>query len=405
MFATRYRPQHFDDFIGQAHFVPALRSSLSEQHIHPAYLFYGPRGCGKTTLARLVAKSLLCEKGISDQPCQSCNTCLSIEQQTCPDCLELDAASNTKVEQIRELLSDTQYQPQMARFRIYIIDEVHMLSAHSFNALLKTLEEPPEHVKFILATTERSKIPITVRSRTLPFRLQLLNLDALTQRLAHISKQEHIDATPQIFAEIARAAEGSLRDAITLFEQATSLGNPIPLDRLRALLGQPQQEILMTLAKQLIHHDASEVAKTLLAIEAQGVDYHQVIQAWQTLLIELARVQQQEALRDTQLTFPLHQLQPLAALIPAPLLQLWYDFSLKGSKDLPYAPTPAMGFEMLILRILAFHPQGLPTSTPSATPSGPTLSPELLTNTEIQRIQKFLNVRIHATGALDESDR
>lgn len=362
--ARKWRPQCYADVVGQRHVLAVLANSCTRDQLHHAYLFSGSRGVGKTTLARLFAKGLNCTTGITATPCRQCGPCQEIEQGRFVDLLEIDAASRTKVEDTRELLDNIHYAPASGRFKIYLIDEVHMLSRHSFNALLKTLEEPPAHVKFLLATTDPQKLPATLLSRCLQLHLQLLSVEKIAAQLQKIVQAEDLEAEPQALRLLARAAQGSLRDALTLTDQALAIGEGrLTVSLVSQLLGTLDTQQAVALVEALHGAEAASLLKLVDQLIAQGRDCEQ-------LLVEMAAVLHQIALQQW-LPQPLGEPEPFAVRIrelaqriaPADL-QLYYQTLLMGRKELPFAPDPRMGVEMTLLRALAFHPKQVEGSDP-----------------------------------------
>ncbi|SES70094.1 DNA polymerase III subunit gamma/tau [Thorsellia anophelis] len=356
--ARKWRPQTFSQVIGQEHVLAALANGLKLGRIHHAYLFSGTRGVGKTSIARLLAKGLNCETGITDAPCGKCGNCLEIEQGRFVDLLEIDAASRTKVEDTRDLLDNVQYAPVRGRFKVYLIDEVHMLSRHSFNALLKTLEEPPAHVKFLLATTDPQKLPITILSRCLQFNLRAMDISQITQQLEYILTKEAVPFDSKALQLLARSADGSMRDALSLTDQAIASGNnQVTTETVIQMLGMLDDEQPMTIAESIIRGQPEVVFEQIKLISQKGG-------AWQDVLIEVAALFHQIALLQLLpgALEPQHQhneakLRDLARIVSPTDLQVFYQIILVGRKELPYAPDPKMGVEMTLLRALAFHPQ------------------------------------------------
>lgn len=355
--ARKWRPQAFADVVGQEHVLTALANGLSLGRIHHAYLFSGTRGVGKTTIARLLAKGLNCETGITATPCGQCDNCREIEQGRFVDLIEIDAASRTKVEDTRDLLDNVQYAPARGRFKVYLIDEVHMLSRHSFNALLKTLEEPPAHVKFLLATTDPQKLPVTILSRCLQFHLKALEVDQIRQQLAHVLEQEAISSEPRALQLLARAADGSMRDALSLTDQAIAMGQgEVNSATVSMMLGTLDDEQPLALIEALVEGNGAQVMALLNQAAARGVE-------WEALLVEMLRLLHRiamlqllpESLTEDEASYA-QRLRELARQIPPADVQLYYQTLLMGRKDLPMAPDRRLGVEMTLLRALAFHP-------------------------------------------------
>jgi DNA polymerase-3 subunit gamma/tau len=354
--ARKWRPRSFAELVGQEHVVRALSNALDSGRVHHAFLFTGTRGVGKTTIARILAKALNCETGVSARPCGICGACREIDEGRFVDLIEVDAASRTKVEDMRELLENVQYAPARGRYKVYLIDEVHMLSGHSFNALLKTLEEPPPHVKFLFATTDPQKLPITVVSRCLQFHLKRLPPSLISERLGAILTAESVEFEAGALPVLARAADGSVRDALSLLDQALAFGaGKIAEAEVRLMLGTIDRGHVVRLLERLADGDATGLIDTLRALDEQAPDYDQV-------LVELAALIERLAL--TQLVpdsgadggFDPAVLAALAPRFAAADLQLYYQISLLGRRDLDLAPEPRVGFEMTLLRMLAFRP-------------------------------------------------
>lgn len=355
--ARKWRPRRFDEVIGQTHVVQALSNALTQQLLHHAYLFTGTRGVGKTTIARILAKCLNCEEGLTASPCGQCSSCLEIDSGNFPDLYEVDAASRTKVEDTRELLDNVQYAPTKGRFKIYLIDEVHMLSGHSFNALLKTLEEPPEHVKFLLATTDPQRLPATVLSRCLQFHLSLLPSEQIANHLQAILKQESIQFDQEATLLISNAANGSMRDALSLLDQGIAYGNGKVLqDEVKAMLGTIEPTALYDILNALSEQDATALLQTAAHLSEQGVDFAKALADLLSLLHQIAVIQAVNQSESTE-----KMLFQLSEKIACEDIQLYYQIVLIGQRDLAHAPTPRAGFEMTLLRMLAFTPN---TKTP-----------------------------------------
>ncbi|PPI86321.1 hypothetical protein CRV10_03130 [Candidatus Pantoea edessiphila] len=353
--ATKWRPKNFSDVVGQTHVVTALTNGLSLGRIHHSYLFAGIRGIGKTTIARILAKCFSCKIGIVSIPCGNCNHCLEISQGKFIDFIEVDAASRTKVEDMRDLLDNVQYAPVSGRFKIYLIDEIHMLSRHSFNALLKTLEEPPKHVKFLLATTDPHKIPATILSRCMKFYLKTISVVQIYEKIYHILKKEKVISEPGTLELLSRAADGSMRDALSLTEQAIAIGNgQITNNTLKNMLGISDSEYPINIIEALVEGNANKIMNLLNQIESIGyID-------WDLLLVDVLRLL--HAVFMIQL-LPKSQnenkynirLNKLANIASPNDLQLYYQIILMGRKDLPNAPNYRMGVDVTLLRALAFR--------------------------------------------------
>jgi DNA polymerase-3 subunit gamma/tau len=354
----KWRPRHLTALVGQAPTVKILTRALNTVQLHHAYLFTGTRGVGKTTLARILAKCLNCETGISAEPCEICPTCTAMNAGNCVDLMEIDAASRTKVEDTRELLEHVAYAPVQARFKIYLIDEVHMLSNHSFNALLKTLEEPPAHVKFLFATTEPQKLPVTVLSRCLQFHLRPVPLSDMIALLAYIAEQEGVAYEPLALTEMARAAQGSLRDAEGLLEQAMLYRTdeePIRVEDVRVMLGLVPRQRVLVLLKALADKDVDRLLQAIAELHDLAPNYEAILAELLAVLHQITVAQLAPKTVDT--TLPEYgDLLTLMKAFLAEEVQLYYDIGLMGQKQLPYAPEPRIGFEMILLRMLAFRP-------------------------------------------------
>ena len=352
--ARKWRPRRFADLVGQGHVVRALVNALEHDRLHHAFLFSGTRGVGKTTIARILAKSINCEAGVSSQPCGTCQSCREVDEGRFMDLIEVDAASRTKVDDTRELLDNVQYAPTRGRYKVYLIDEVHMLSGHSFNALLKTLEEPPPHVKFLLATTDPQKLPVTVLSRCLQFNLKRLAPEQIGAQLEKILGAEAVSFDGASLARIARAADGSMRDALSLLDQAISFGDgKLVEDEVRQMLGSVDRDVIVRLLAALIGGNAKELLALAEEIGEHGVDYDAALDELLLALHHIALAQvAPEALDAADDTMALDY----AKQLPAEDVQLYYQIGLIGRRDLPLAPDPRTGFEMVLLRMLAFRP-------------------------------------------------
>ena len=383
--ARKWRPKSFTEVVGQQHVLKILSNALSLGRVHHAYLFSGTRGVGKTSIARLLAKGLNCEKGITATPCGVCDNCRDIEQGRFVDLLEIDAASRTKVEDTREILDNIQYLPTKGRFKVYLIDEVHMLSRSSFNALLKTLEEPPEHVKFLLATTDPQKLPITILSRCLHLHLNMLDTSLIAQQLAHILQLEKIDSEPKALQLLAKAANGSMRDALSLTDQAIALGNgQVDADSVAAMLGTLDKSIPFSLIEALYHGDGNAMMQQIESAAMQGAD-------WDNLLAESIALLHQVALLQIvptalgEYTDNEERIRFLAQYMAPNDVQLFYQILLMGRKELAYAPDKKIGAEMSFLRALAFMPKAV-GATPAATNNANFNQPQVAPAKEAQPV-------------------
>lgn len=374
--ARKWRPHTFEQVVGQQHVLTALTNALDQGRLHHAYLLSGTRGVGKTTIARILAKSLNCEQGISSHPCGVCDTCREIDQGNFVDLLEIDAASRTKVEDTRELLDNVQYRPARGRFKVYLIDEVHMLSRHSFNALLKTLEEPPPYVKFLLATTDPQKLPITILSRCLQFHLKSLDQTQIAKQLEWVLDQEGQPFEPRALLALAKAADGSMRDALSLTDQALAHGNgSVRLDSVLAMLGTLDHRHLHQLLEAILRQDAPATMAKITEIATLGPDFDQLHAELEGLLHRIAMAQLLPASVQEQGADADALLQLAKAMSPEEV-QLCYQIVLGGRKDLPWAPDGRTALEMTCLRMLAFsprrevlHPASLSALPPSMAPA------------------------------------
>ena len=354
--ARKWRPRDFSETVGQEHVLKALINALESGRLHHAYLFAGTRGVGKTTIARILAKALNCETGVSATPCGKCSACVEIDEGRFIDLIEVDAASRTKVDDTRELLDNVQYSPSRGRYKVYLIDEVHMLSKSSFNALLKTLEEPPPHVKFLLATTDPKKLPATVLSRCLQFNLKRLTPGLIQERLAHICDAEEIEAEPAALATLARAADGSLRDALSLLDQAIAYcGGKVEEAPVSLMLGTIDREHVVRLLRLLAADDAAGVIDAVAEIDQQFPDYARLLEDLARMLQRIA-VYQVVGSVDGGDEMGDELLAEFADSLPASDVQLYYQTALIGRRDLPLSPDPRSGAEMALLRMLAFKP-------------------------------------------------
>ncbi len=364
--ARKWRPQSFEEVIGQDHVVSALANALDSERVHHAYLFTGTRGVGKTTLARIFARALNCENGVSASPCGQCNACVGVTQGNYIDLIEVDAASRTRVDDTRELLDNVQYAPTLGRYKIYLIDEVHMLSTHSFNALLKTLEEPPEHVKFLLATTDPQKLPATILSRCIQFNLKAMDIERLYGQLEKILTAEIMPFESEALKVIARSADGSVRDALSLLDQAIAFGKgQVQTDQVRSMLGMIDREFTRQLLLDICANNPTSVMQTVSALAERSVDF---VSAMDDILTTLHHIALQHVAPEAVVAkgVDTERVEALAALCDPELTQLLYQIALIGKRDLPMAPDPRTGFEMALLRMTSFQPQSVSITNPSA---------------------------------------
>jgi DNA polymerase-3 subunit gamma/tau len=364
--ARKWRPRKFEEMVGQQHVLRALINALDHDRLHHAYLFTGTRGVGKTTIARILAKSLNCEQGVSANPCGECATCREVDEGRFVDLIEVDAASRTKVDETRELLDNVQYAPTRGRYKVYLIDEVHMFSNHSFNALLKTLEEPPPHVKFLLATTDPQKLPVTILSRCLQFNLKSLGQEAIREHLAHIMREEGIPFEPAALQQLARAAQGSMRDALSLLDQAIAYGGgDLKDDEVCAMLGVIGQHYVVDLLDALAAEDAAALLECVQRMSEQAVNYEAMLADVLSMLQRMAIAQVipdavDDAMGDKDTVLR------LAGQFSAEDVQLYYQIGLLGRRDMSLSPDLRGGFEMLMLRMLAFRPVEAGESAPAS---------------------------------------
>jgi DNA polymerase-3 subunit gamma/tau len=356
--ARKWRPKNFQEMSGQEHVLRALANALTAGRVHHAFLFTGTRGVGKTTIARIFAKCLNCERGQSATPCGVCPTCVDIDAGRFVDLIEVDAASRTKVEDTRDLLDNVQYMPTRGRYKIYLIDEVHMLSAHSFNALLKTLEEPPPHVKFLLATTDPQRLPVTVLSRCLQFNLKRLPVSVIGARLTYILGEEGITADPAAVRLIATAADGSLRDALSLLDQLLAFGGAreVRETEARAMLGTVDRQQVVQLVRLLAAGDMAGLLAYAKELEQWSPDYVALLDELNSLLARVALFQAAGQAYDDEDEVPAQVMTELAAALPPEELQLFYQVGLTGRRDLPLITDQRSGFAMTLVRMLAFRP-------------------------------------------------
>lgn len=367
--ARKWRPHNFAQMVGQSHVLRALANGLAADRLHHAYLFTGTRGVGKTTVARILAKCLNCEAaGVTAEPCGQCAACQDIDAGRFVDLIEVDAASRTKVEDTRDLLDNVQYAPSRGRYKIYLIDEVHMLSSHSFNALLKTLEEPPEHVKFLLATTDPQKLPVTVLSRCLQFNLKPLSPALIANQLQTIAQAEGITADTEALEQIAVAADGSMRDALSLTDQAVAYGNGVlNAADVQEMLGSVDKTLIKTLVEHLAVNDGPALLGCAKQLAERSPNYASALADLQAIFHALTLHQVVGGGDEWQAK--------LAEQLSPETIQLYYQITLHGRRDLPMAPDPFVGFEMTLLRMLAFTPAEAAAPAPTATPAVPEPKP------------------------------
>ncbi|HHX8284209.1 DNA polymerase III subunit gamma/tau [Vibrio diabolicus] len=384
--ARKWRPNQFDQVVGQKHVLTALENALAQNRLHHAYLFSGTRGVGKTSIGRLFAKGLNCETGITATPCGKCDTCREIDEGRFVDLLEIDAASRTKVEDTRELLDNVQYKPARGRFKVYLIDEVHMLSRHSFNALLKTLEEPPEYVKFLLATTDPQKLPVTILSRCLQFHLKPISVDDIHQQLDYILGQEQVSAEPKALGMISHAADGSMRDALSLTDQAIALGNgAVQTDIVSHMLGTIDTDQAIHLLESISSKQPQQAMDKIQQLAANGVEWDGLLQQVATQLHRIAMYQALPASLDRAQP-DAEKIELLSKALSPQDVQLYYQIALKGREDLALSPNGRVGLEMIVLRMMAFRPSNNsganvvssncePASAPAQSASQPKTAP------------------------------
>lgn len=414
--ARKWRPQRFNQVVGQQHVLSALENGLRENRLHHAYLFSGTRGVGKTSIARLFAKGLNCETGIVADPCGVCANCKAIEEGRFIDLIEIDAASRTKVEDTRELLDNVQYKPTVGRFKVYLIDEVHMLSRSSFNALLKTLEEPPEYVKFLLATTDPQKLPITILSRCLQFHLRALEQSQIRDHLEYILTQEKIPFELTALEKLAKSAQGSIRDSLSLTDQAIAVSNGnITLSAVSQMLGLIDDHQPLELVQALALANGEKAMSVIQSVAEKGVDWQQFLGDIAETLHEIAMLQllphrhDQHNAEESLIHF-------LARQLPPEDVQFFYQLMLTGKKELPFAPEQKIGVEMTILRALAFHPKNAdrilnPVIAPTTQASTPTSATAHLAQTAPARTAQpsakvsQLREQLHAQQAVSSQPK
>ncbi len=373
--ARKWRPKDFSDTVGQEHVLQALINALESGRLHHAYLFSGTRGVGKTTIARILAKGLNCEKGVTAQPCGECSACVEIDEGRFVDLIEIDAASKTKVDDTRDLLDNVQYAPARGRYKVYLMDEVHMLSKSSFNALLKTLEEPPPHVKFLLATTDPQKLPVTVLSRCLQFNLKRMTPRLISERLTHICEAEDIEAESAALATLARAADGSMRDALSLLDQAIAYcGGSIEETSVARMLGTIDRDHVARLLRLLADNDARAIVEAIREIDEQFPNYSRLLEDLARDLQRIAVYQIVGAV-DSEDDLDHEEIEALASALSPADVQLFYQVAVIGRRDLHLAPDPRSGAEMTLLRMLSFRPASASGAGASSGGSKPATQP------------------------------
>jgi len=366
--ARKWRPKRFAELVGQEHVVRALSNALDSGRVHHAFLFTGTRGVGKTTIARIFAKSLNCEQGTSADPCGQCAACLDIDAGRYIDLLEIDAASNTGVDDVREVIENAQYMPSRGKYKVYLIDEVHMLSKAAFNALLKTLEEPPEHVKFLLATTDPQKLPVTVLSRCLQFNLKRLDEEQIRGQMSRIMSAEHIEFDDSAIVQLAHAADGSLRDGLSLLDQAIAYaGGALREEVVRAMLGTVDRTQVAAMLDALASGDGARLLQVVATLADFSPDWNGVLDA---LAEALHRIQVQQLVPGTVVPGEGIDAVAFAQRLRPEVVQLWYQMTLGGRRDLHLAPSPRAGFEMTVLRMLAFRPADAVPAVPEGSGQG-----------------------------------
>ena len=395
--ARKWRPQNFSQLVGQEHVSKSLINALQHQRLHHAYLFTGTRGCGKTTIARILAKAINCLNLQDYNPCGQCAICRDFDSGRFMDLIEVDAASRTKVEDTRDLLDNAQYAPNQGKYKVYLIDEVHMLSNSSFNALLKTLEEPPEHVKFLLATTDPQKIPATVLSRCLQFNLKRMLPEQISNQMTFILQQEQIEFDPEALSLLSRAADGSMRDGLSLLDQSIAFGqgrvNKVDVS---AMLGTVAQQPVDDLLRGLARQDGKAILATIAEIAELTPDFSDVLQQMLRVLHRVALLQVLPDYKDTE--FAPELLAEFATQIPPEDVQLYYQIGLIGQKEFDFAPDPRTGFEMIMLRMLTFRPHGSlgGHSAPMQTKPARTAQPPQVAPVTTQSVTASPNINIPA---------
>ncbi len=374
--ARKWRPRNFEEIVGQEHVVRTLKHALDNERLHHAYLFTGTRGVGKTTLARILAKALNCGSGVSSTPCNECSACNEIDEGRFIDLIEVDAASRTKVEDTRALLENVHFSATAGRYKVYLIDEIHMLSGHSFNALLKTLEEPPEHVKFLMATTDPQKLPVTVLSRCIQFNLRAMDSNEISAQMTTILEQEKIEFSADAINSIARQSRGSMRDGLSILDQAISYTNSkLEEAPVREMLGMLSQDFLFELLTAIANQDADKMLEITARMSEQSVNYESALDDILLKLHELSLLKVTPQI-VTERADNINDLKQLESQLSKEEIQLYYQIGLIGKRDLPLAPNPQTGFEMVLMRMLAFHPDSGSTGQRKDQPDSSSIQPK-----------------------------
>ena len=401
--ARKWRPQNFQELVGQEHVQRALVNALNDDRLHHAYLFTGTRGVGKTTIARIFSKSLNCETGITSTPCGKCSTCVEIAEGRYVDLIEVDAASRTGVDDTRELLENVQYAPTRGRYKVYLIDEVHMFSKSSFNALLKTLEEPPPHVKFLLATTDPQKLPVTILSRCLQFNLKRLPVSLIISHLQHVLTAENVEHSVTALQLIAEAADGSMRDALSLLDQALAFGGgSVQEQEVRDMLGSVSRDKVLGLLKAVVQRDATQTMQAVRALAEFSPDFENVLAELLSLLHHMSLAKTVPEALD-EFVSAREVLLELSEQVSAEDLHLFYQIALIGRRDLPLSPDAKNGFEMILLRMLAFRPAMVDADTVVQTQAQPQAPVQERSQTQTlgQSNVQAVNTKVQAEPVVD----